>query len=147
MWSFQHNYSAPSQILSHPLFVQITTRMLMKSDERTLSKFVLYSAHDSTLSALFLFMGLFEGDWLQYGTRVAFELWGKKTFKNLKDDKNFLKNYMIRILVNGKVVTHKVNFCREKLQFKEFCPAEELSKVLSKAGPNGMREYYRHLCE
>lgn len=147
VWSYRHNYSAPAQLLMHPLLTQFTDRMIMVSKGKTRTKFVLYAGHDSTLTPLLLFMGLFEHDWLHYATRIVFELWDKNTSKHLNvGSASPLKDLMIRVLLNGKAVTHKVNFCRNKLLYEEFCPAEELLKVLSKTGPGGMEKYFKGLC-
>ena len=122
------------------------TRMMYKSQRKTPIKFVLYSGHDSTLTPFLLFMGLFEDEWIQYATRLVFELWSSDTLDQSRSAAIPLRHFLVRVLLNGKAVTHKVNFCRDKLLYREFCPADELLKVLSKTGPNGMEDYYKTLC-
>ena len=144
--AFVNNYSGIAEIISHPLLTQIAQRMIDKSQRRTSLKFSLYSGHDSSITPILLALGIQEGKWLPYATRVVFELWKKQSSKMTG---LIMKNYFFRVVLNGKVVTEKVQFCKNTLHYNEnLCPLSELLRWLSgNHGVNEMKQQYLSLCE
>ncbi len=87
-----------------PLLNDIFTRIEGLAENRTKEKFVLYSGHDTTVSALLMALGISDGTWNPYATRVVFETYG---FRHAGH-----KHYLLRVVVNGEDLTAKVIFCR-----------------------------------
>jgi hypothetical protein len=100
-----------------PLLYEIAHRM--KSDASSY-RFVLYSGHDSTVEPLANALGVSDGHWPRYASRLIFELFLKREV--VSSD----RKYYIRVLYNGKDVTDSVSFCRGRLDETAYglCPVE-----------------------
>lgn len=105
-----------------PLLQEIANRMDAQIKGDTKIKFVLYSGHDTSIEPLAVALNVSDGHWPRYASRIVLELVSKKT-KDTSADK---KNYYIRVLYDGKVVTHLVYFCQGKIFNKQLrlCPFE-----------------------
>ncbi|KAI8795576.1 2-phosphoxylose phosphatase 1 [Biomphalaria glabrata] len=79
--------------------------------------FHLYSGHDTTVSPLIATLGLEDGLWPGYATRIVFELYSRLSSKD----------YFFRVLQNGNVVTSEVVFCKG-LTNGGFCNLEHFFK-------------------
>uniref|UniRef100_A0A8C3H7R3 2-phosphoxylose phosphatase 1 n=1 Tax=Chrysemys picta bellii TaxID=8478 RepID=A0A8C3H7R3_CHRPI len=88
----------------HPLLNQTVNRMQRIAEGKKEELFVLYSAHDVTLSPVLSALGITEARFPRFAARLVFELWqdGKKP-----------REHFIRILYNGFDVTFQTLFCRE----------------------------------
>ena len=142
-WAFAENFTAIADVATHPMLIQMAKRMIDKSHDKTKLKFILYSAHDSTVTPLLLNLGVHDRNkWTPYATRVVIELWRDTT-----SSQDFIEPLYFRVLVNGKAVTSKMKFCGEALFKGELCPVRELITWLSAGkGAKGMDDNYQSLC-
>ena len=142
-WAFAENFTAIADVATHPMLIQMAKRMIDKSRDKTKLKFILYSAHDSTVTPLLLNLGVHDRNkWTPYATRVVIELWRDTT-----SSQDSIEPLYFRVLVNGKAVTSKMKFCGEALFKGELCPVRELITWLSAGkGVKGMDENYQSLC-
>ena len=104
----QQSYRHQSLVKMLPVIREMLSRWLIQSGasvQNTVSTepFVLYSAHDTTLDPLLSTLGIGQGEWPPYASRLVFEL------VQAKNDQ--VSEYFIRILYNGEVVTNEVKFC------------------------------------
>lgn len=145
-WAFAENFTAIADVATHPMLIQMAKRMIDKSRDKTKLKFILYSAHDSTVTPLLLNLGVHDRNkWTPYATRVVIELWRDTTSSVSSEDS--IESLYFRVLVNGKAVTSKMKFCGEALFKGELCPVRELITWLSAGkGVKGMDENYQSLC-
>lgn len=145
-WAMAENFTGIADVATHPMLIQMAKRMIDKSRHKSALKFVLYSAHDSTVTPLLLNLGVHDRTkWTPYASRVVIELW-KDTHPDSAKPKT-TDQYYFRVLVNGRVVTSKMKFCGDALFKGELCPVKELILWLSDGtGIEGMDEKYRSLC-
>ena len=143
IWAFAENHTAIADVATHPMLIQMAKRMIDKSRDKTKLKFILYSAHDSTVTPLLLNLGVHDRNkWTPYATRVVIELWRDTT-----SSQDSIEPLYFRVLVNGKAVTSKMKFCGEALLKGELCPVRELITWLSAGkGAKGMDDNYQSLC-
>ena len=143
IWAFAENHTAIADVATHPMLIQMAKRMIDKSRDKTKLKFILYSAHDSTVTPLLLNLGVHDRNkWTPYATRVVIELWRDTT-----SSQESIEPLYFRVLVNGKAVTSKMKFCGEALFKGELCPVRELITWLSAGkGAKGMDDNYQSLC-
>ena len=142
-WAFAENFTAIADVATHPMLIQMAKRMIDKSRDKTKLKFILYSAHDSTVTPLLLNLGVHDRNkWTPYATRVVIELWRDTT-----SSQDSIEPLYFRVLVNGEAVTSKMKFCGEALLKGELCPVRELITWLSAGkGAKGMDDNYQSLC-
>ncbi|XP_051841618.1 2-phosphoxylose phosphatase 1 [Antechinus flavipes] len=105
-------------LASHPVLNQTVNRMLRIAEGRKEEIFVLYSAHDVTLSPVLSALGITEARFPRFAARLVFELW---------QDGEKPTDHFIRILYNGVDVTFHTSFCQEhhKHSSKPMCPLED----------------------
>lgn len=105
-------------LATHPILNQTVNRMQRIAEGKREELFVLYSAHDVTLSPVLSALGITQARFPRFAARLVFELW--------KDGKKFNEHF-IRILYNGVDVTFQTSFCRDhnKRYSKPMCPLEK----------------------
>ena len=91
----------------HSLLLEILNSMVRVSHNQSPVKFTLYSGHDLTVSPLLQALGVHEGKWPHYATRVVFELYRKVRAKGA---------HYLRIVHNGRDVTPLVRFCQGRTE-------------------------------
>ena len=107
----QHNLVKPSfkrlaHIKMHPLLTEIYSRMTsIVLDLNNTIRFVLYSAHDTTLEPLAAMLGVSDGMWPRYAARLVVEFY---TSTGIPRD---LSHAFIRVLFDGADVTTRLSFC------------------------------------
>ncbi|KAK2178824.1 hypothetical protein NP493_527g01024 [Ridgeia piscesae] len=106
-----------------PLLQEIAERMATQVRGDTKVRFVLYSGHDTSIDPLAVALNISDGHWPRYASRIVLELVSYTATKDISVDK---KDYYIRVLYDGKLVTHLVSFCRGKIVSHELrlCPFE-----------------------
>ena len=104
-------YRQISRLLMQPLLYEIASHM-NSSISRAQHRFALYSGHDSTVEPLANALGISDGLWPRYASRLVFELYAEAS-----DNKLY-----IRILYNGRVVTGRTQFCEGQLTREGLCP-------------------------
>jgi hypothetical protein len=110
------SYQKSQRLLMHPMLKEIAVLMNDKINlpKKNRTKFVLFSGHDITVTALNTALGIHKGFWPPYASRIVFELYSSKGSE---------VKYYIKVLFNGKDVTKYVRFCKEKL-LGGLCPFE-----------------------
>jgi len=113
-------YKRLARLKVQPLLYEIAHRMERQSHffNSLLPKFVLYSGHDSTIEPLAAAIGVSNGAWPRYASRLVFELYAPS--KEAGSD----TVAGIRVLHNGKDVTSHVSFCKAAASHVAFsiCP-------------------------
>ncbi|XP_032225505.1 2-phosphoxylose phosphatase 1 isoform X2 [Nematostella vectensis] len=144
-WAFIHNYTKIARVVTHQVFSQMATRMVKSVQRQTPIKFALYSGHDSSITPALIALGIFNGKWIPYASRLVFELWRDKT---VDSDKTSLKGWYVRVLFNGEAVTERASFCKgEVFGSYELCPLEVFVNWLSEDGTiDGMTRRYGKMC-
>ena len=95
-----------AHIAMFPVLLEVAKRMENTTKQRTPIKLAVYSGHDITLTPLAAVLGINMGEWPPYASRIVFELYSKAVSSG--------RRHFIRILYNGKDVTSKVIFCRDR---------------------------------
>lgn len=110
------HYQRLARLKVQPLLYEIAHRMKRQlQSDVSVPKFVLYSGHDSTIEPLAAAIGVSNGMWPRYASRLIFELYtptgeaGSSTAAS------------IRVLHNGKDVTRQLSFCKD-IRSSSFCP-------------------------
>lgn len=101
-----------SRLQMHPLMHEIAHRMLNRTRKYPGPRVVLYSGHDKTVKPLLMALGIYDGMWPPYGSRIVFEMYSKD------------KQYFIKVLYNGKDKTAKLRFCAEVELVDGLCPLD-----------------------
>uniref|UniRef100_A0A670JMX1 2-phosphoxylose phosphatase 1 n=1 Tax=Podarcis muralis TaxID=64176 RepID=A0A670JMX1_PODMU len=124
-------------LATHPILNQTANRMQRIAEGKREELFVLYSAHDVTLSPVLSALGITEARFPRFAARLVFELW--------KDGKKY-KEHFIRILYNGVDVTFQTSFCRDynKHYTKLMCPLEKFVRFVKQDmfSPFNSTNYY-----
>ena len=101
-----------------PLLREISDRMFAQATGKEDLKFVLYSGHDSTVGPLELVLEFGPEIWPPYASRIVLELYSDVA--NRKPDQE--EGLYIKVLFNGRSVTHKMKWCESKLTADGLCP-------------------------
>lgn len=113
-WTIEHKYTTTNSILMMQPFIynsilkkifQATDKLA--SDKHDYDKFLLYFAHDSTLTPLMTLLGIPPKKWVPYASRLVIELWKEKQSANPVDSVGY-GPYYVRILFNGQGWTRKL---------------------------------------
>lgn len=101
-----HVFIKFSHLIMHPFLVQIAHQMKsVVLANKSVPKFVLYSGHDVTMTPLLVALGISDGLWPSYASRLVIEFYSRVvTQKKI--------HYFIRILYNGLDMTRQLPFCR-----------------------------------
>ena len=128
-----------------PLLHEIYKRMEGLAENRTREKFVLYSGHDTTIEPLITTLGITDGTWPPYASRLVFETY---SFNH-----NGHKHYLLRVLFNGEDVTARLIFCRPegnevKLNDDGMCSQEDFEDFIESSSMKDLKttKNYRELC-
>lgn len=97
----------------HPLLYEIVNRLLSLTRKTERTKMVLYSGHDLTLTPLLKVLGIFDGKWPPYASRLALETW-----------RNSDNQFFLRTVYNGEDRTHSLRFCSEDELVNGLCPLD-----------------------
>lgn len=103
-WTFSNFEINGATIATLPLLrhsIYGTMRELVDEKDEA-KKFILSMTHDSTIAQLLLALGIHQGEWLAYASRLVFELW-----KSTADTKT--SSYSVRVLLNGVPLTHQLS--------------------------------------
>lgn len=113
-WTIEHKYTTTTSILMMQPFVynSVLKKIFeatdkLASDKHDYDKFLLYFAHDSTLTPLMTLLGIPPKKWVPYASRLVIELWKEKESSNPADSVGY-GPYYIRILFNGQGWTRKL---------------------------------------
>ena len=113
-WTIEHKYTTTNSILMMQPFMynSVLKKMFeaidkLASGKHDYNKFLLYFAHDSTLTPLMTLLGIPPKKWVPYASRLVIELWKEKVSSNPVDSVGFGPFY-IRILFNGQGWTGKL---------------------------------------
>ncbi|KAL4220890.1 2-phosphoxylose phosphatase 1 [Mactra antiquata] len=99
-----------SSVNLYPLLTEIYQGIKHFIDGQHSTKVWIYSGHDSTLTALLFVLGLNDGIWPPYASRVNLELYESEAGSTSN-------RFYMKILYNGRDVTNDVNFCKHSTQF------------------------------
>jgi len=107
-----------SHLLAHPFLHEVASRMLSVTRGNQTPKLILYSGHDTTVTPLTIALGINDGRWPPYASRVVFELYGRG--RGGHSDAEDV--YFLRVLFNGEDRTKYLRFCAEAQLIKGLCP-------------------------
>lgn len=112
--SFTQNsrYDRYCRTIVHSLLLEILTNMERVTRNQSPVKFTLFSGHDLTVTPLLQALGVHDGKWPHYATRVVFELYRKLRAQGA---------HYIRVVHNGRDITPRVRFCRGRTE-AGMCP-------------------------
>ena len=110
-WSMSQKYPPNSSLVAVTPFLK---HSLLDPIERIIAgdlpslkyRIMLTFTHDSMLNRLLKALGLPLKEWIPYASRLSFELWKRVDFLGQVE-------YFLRVLFNGKVVTHEFPFSDE----------------------------------
>ncbi|XP_053379223.1 2-phosphoxylose phosphatase 1-like isoform X1 [Mercenaria mercenaria] len=101
------NFLKYSSIKMTPVLLEVVDRIKELIENNGKSTFILYSGHDVTISPLLYVLGLHDGRWPPYASRVVMELYEKEN-----EDTN--NKFYLKFLYNGFDKTEKVVFCKNR---------------------------------
>ena len=102
------HYQHLARLKVQPLLYEIAQRMKRQLHSAvSVPKFVLYSGHDSTIEPLAAAIGVSNGMWPRYASRLIFELYAPR------DEAVSQTAASIRVLHNGNDVTRQLSFCKD----------------------------------
>ena len=123
----------------NPLLRAIARRTLQFFANNDTERFILYSGHDHTVSPLVTALGVHDGKWPPFASRVVFELY------SLSDSSS---EHFIRVLYNGADVTARTLFCRNKKLNMGLCPLDYFTQF---ALEDNLKTYgssdYKRVCK
>ena len=107
-WSITSKYPSNASLVAATPFLK---HLLLEPIEKIIAggqpslkyRIMLTFTHDSMLNWLFKALGLPLKEWAPYASRLSFELWKGTPFLEAP-------KYFLRVLLNGKVVTHEFPF-------------------------------------
>jgi len=142
-------YLRLARLKTQPLLYEVAHRMKRQSHfvNNLLPKFVLYSGHDSTIEPLAAAIGVSNGAWPRYASRLVFELYA------LTKEANSDTVAGIRVLHDGEDVTRRVSFCKGVVLdvAPSICPLKAFldfvndSQFAGGPGESGYSEACKHL--
>ncbi|XP_052760141.1 2-phosphoxylose phosphatase 1-like isoform X2 [Mya arenaria] len=94
-----------ANILMYPVLLEIAQRLILVSQGRLDVRFVLYSGHDVTLAPLLQVLGIHNGRFPPYASRLVIEA--------LEATKTHL--FMLKFIYNGVDTTRRIPFCESDL--------------------------------
>jgi len=129
-------YRRLARLKLQPLLYEIAHRMKRQLHSAvSLPKFVLYSGHDSTIEPMAATLGLSNGVWPRYASRLVLELYAPAKGTSLDTVAN------VRVLYNGKDVTRQVSFCQNEVcTLKAFLDFVNDGRFSGGPGENGYKE-------
>ncbi len=113
-----------------PLVQTIYESIVGLHKNTTNMRFILYSGHDTTVDPLMTVLGIADGTWPRYATRIVIE-----TYSKIVDEQ---RQYFQRYLLNGVDVTLRIVFCKNvtKVAHGPLCPLQKLKDFLHHIYPN-----------
>lgn len=120
-WRYQYIHTYPNvataaRVTLGPLISEIWQRM-QKADQ-TETKLFLTGGHDTTVIPLLLYLGIFDGNWVPYATRLQLEVW-----RNSTDGSQF-----VRATHDGQL-RHFQHPC--PVSSNALCPMEQFSELIA----------------
>ena len=113
------------RLLMHPLMVEISQRLANVTRGIAPRRFVLYSGHDTTVMPLAVALGIHDGIWPPYATRLVIELYSKHSVASNK------RKYYVRVLFNGQDRTRLLRFCHDYLNTEHMCPLQRFQDFVN----------------
>ncbi|KAG8192960.1 hypothetical protein JTE90_028083 [Oedothorax gibbosus] len=136
-----------SIIKSQGLLMHLIDKIQNSIHGKDPTRFLLYSAHDLTLSPLLSVLGIHQNGVVPYASHMTFEIF------SITEDSS--AQYGLRIVYKGKDVTKQVSFCkpyfessktwRSALQ-RKFCPLESFFEFVVHLVPSTGHASYKALC-
>ncbi|KAL8597075.1 hypothetical protein ACOMHN_057564 [Nucella lapillus] len=105
----------------HSLLLEVLKSMQDVARNRSDTRVTLYSGHDLTMTPLLQTLGLYEGKWPNYATRVVLELYRKRSAP---------RQHFLRVLHNGRDVTSRVRFCQGAMVQGKLCPLKRFERFV-----------------
>lgn len=99
------NFLKYCSIKMSPLLHEIAQRMSNLTEGKKIKIFNMYSGHDLTVSPLLYVLGLHDGKWPPYASRVVIEMYEE-------ENEEKIDRYHLKILYNGIDKTENVIFCK-----------------------------------
>ena len=123
-----------------PLIDDIYESIISLHKNTTNNRFILYSGHDTTVDPLMTVLGIADGSWPKYATRIVIETYSADTEGK--------KQYFQRYLLNGLDVTNRIIFCKNdtKVAHEPLCPVQKLKDFLHNIYPSSA-EYNKRCAE
>ena len=120
----------------YPLLLEIARHQEMVANGSSHKRFVLYSAHDKTLHALKIALGVRDVTHQPYASRLVFELYRKW------DDKSLY----LRVLFNGMDLTSQLSFCTKSDNLHGMCAFESFKNFIFDTEARVGDKSYRDAC-
>ena len=96
-------YKMLSRLKMHPLLSEISSKLNRALTQKDPVNMMMFMGHDSTIDPLTTVLGISDGVWPPYATRLVFEIYSQPP--------DTFTHSFIRVLLNGDDVTEKVVFC------------------------------------
>lgn len=100
-----------NDLMMYPLLREIANRYVNITKGLSQQKVVLYSGHDKTISPLLVAMGIGNGQWPPFASRLVMELYSSSNAS--------APEYYLKVIYNGNDMTRQLRFCENGL-----CPLE-----------------------
>ena len=111
------------RLVMNPMLQEMAARMDDIAKGLSKVKFALYSGHDTSVTPLAIALGIHDGTWPPYASRIILELYKQRNVPS--------GGYFLRVLYNGQDRTHLVRFCVGKM-VNQFCPLENFIRYVNK---------------
>lgn len=146
---FFDRYSRPySRIVMYPFFFDLLSKMSDAAHERSTLKLHIAAVHDTVVMPLLVILGVSDGRWPPYASRLVFEVWRVPQIPKVGD----LENYtFLRLLYHGMDITGRLACSNHPSTKKGFCSLATFRKQvpmdfsLGRACGRGLRELSVHL--
>ena len=107
-WSMSEKYALNASCVAATPFIKHSLldpmARIVSEDMFTKYKIMLTFTHDSTMNQLLKALGMSVREWMPFASRLSFELW------RATDITSDTPHYFVRVLFNGKIVTHTLPF-------------------------------------
>ena len=104
-------YSAVAEHQSLSILSQMAKHAFDIIVGNTSKKLVLFSGHDSMITPFLLLLGIYDGKWPPYASRVVVEFYLRSNELVYKSVKQKIENTFFKVIYNG-VITKNISFCK-----------------------------------
>ena len=103
-----------TELAMYPFLSEILDSLLVAARGETRRKLHIFSGHDTVIAPVLAALGVYGHSeycyWPPYASRIAFELWRRKS-TNLRPGSDPVQEQFVRVIYNGDDVTALVNGC------------------------------------
>ena len=110
-------------LATFPLMSEIYLRLHEATRFTNGTKMTILSGHDTVIGPVLASLDIYKNGckWPPYASRIIFELWQRKS-EGVQMQSAQKEEYFVRVIYNGKDVTHEIPYCTKAAGGSPLCP-------------------------